>query len=35
MELREFSHKVGAQQVLGYLTTETGIVEEQVVATGK
>jgi hypothetical protein len=35
MELRDFSNKVGAQQILGYLNTESGRVEEQVVSTNK
>ncbi len=35
MELRDFSDSVGAEQVLGYLTTAHGRVEEQVVVVGK
>jgi hypothetical protein len=35
LALQEFSYDVGAQNVLGYLTTGSGTVEEQVVSTGK
>ena len=35
LALQDFSYEVGSQNVLRYLTTDRGTVEEQVVSTGK
>jgi hypothetical protein len=35
LELRDFSYNVGSQKALGFLSTGSGVVEEQVVFTGK